>query len=294
MSARFRNLRIIFEYNNSSFIDVVDQYKHVSFLKKQAKNHFYHLPTDFKLIYQGKDISKQEDAMVSQLFHGKQSVRLQCVPSHALNISTDLGKKTLPGYLSIPEPAQQNEMLMYSMSGKRGIGNINEMYFNPAVLSRSQKMKLSTNKKLKGLSIKHKLMTEKNKSINTSQNETINSRGASHSPDDRESQIISTTQPLNYTNKLLESEQTETNNPMYICACKNYKISQFCRTCNKYICNPCRLNDVHKTHSAISINVNDLENSVKNIIQVIRKELVSRKKTINVNYFHFKQSQLEI
>ena len=294
MSAKFRNLRITFEYNSSSFMEIVDQYKTVSFLKRQAKNQFYQLPPDFKLIYQGRDISRNEDTMLSQLFHGKQSIRLQCVPSHSLNISLDIAKSPLSGLICNTEPLQQNVPLMNSIAGKRVKSGINEVYFNPISFSKPQKTKLTNTKKLRNIALKHRMMSERGRNNNNEQIDSINSMSIPNSSVEREIQSISISQPLHYASKLNDHETIDIDNQSLICECNGYTISQFCRTCNKFLCNPCRLNDTHKEHSAMIIDINDFEGSLKEIVQVVRKELLNKKKAINVNYYNYQQSQLNI
>ena len=229
MSARYRNLRITFEYNSSSFMEIVDQYKTVAFLKRQAKSQFYQLPPDFKLIYQGRDISKNEDTLLSQLFHGKQSIRLQCVPSHSLNISLDIGKNPLSNSICYTDPLQQNIPLMNSISGKQRVrSGINEVYFNPILFSKPQKTKLTNTKKLRNITLKHKIISERARNnITNDQLDTLNSISVPNSSVEREIQNISISQPLHYSNKLNEYDTIEIDNQTFICECNNgYTISK--------------------------------------------------------------------
>jgi hypothetical protein len=53
------------------------------------------------------------------------------------------------------------------------------------------------------------------------------------------------------------------------CDKHKYKVSEYCRTCKKFFCPQCRLNQVHDKHLTIKLNLNNLEESIKLYIMLI-------------------------
>ena len=61
-------------------------------------------------------------------------------------------------------------------------------------------------------------------------------------------------------NRLNNSNSPDKN---ILCSCSTDVISYYCRTCSLFICHVCRMNDEHKLHLSIHIDVDNLEESIK-------------------------------
>jgi hypothetical protein len=54
------------------------------------------------------------------------------------------------------------------------------------------------------------------------------------------------------------------------CDKHKYKVSEYCRTCKKFICQQCLLNQLHKDHLTIQLNLQNLEESIKLYIMLLQ------------------------
>ena len=84
-------------------------------------------------------------------------------------------------------------------------------------------------------------------------------------------------------------------NNINLCECKKYLISDYCRTCRKFICNDCKLhNENHKKHLTFRLNMENFENNINlygnliqtditNLIEINKHILKNKKEVIDVS-----------
>ena len=53
------------------------------------------------------------------------------------------------------------------------------------------------------------------------------------------------------------------------CDTHKYKVSEYCRTCKKFICPECRLSQKHQSHLTIRLNFKNLEESILEVFKII-------------------------
>ena len=83
-------------------------------------------------------------------------------------------------------------------------------------------------------------------------------------------------------------------NNINICRCKKYIISDYCRTCRKFICNDCKINnEKHKKHLTIRLNMHNLENNVNLYAHLIKTDIKNLME-LNKNFFNNKNEMIDI
>ena len=70
-------------------------------------------------------------------------------------------------------------------------------------------------------------------------------------------------------------EQNDPKKKLLSCLCGKYYISNYCRTCKKFICNHCKINKEHKFHKSVSVNSNKLLESSKNYAMTLKNDIYS-------------------
>ena len=70
-------------------------------------------------------------------------------------------------------------------------------------------------------------------------------------------------------------EQNDPKKKLLSCLCGKYYISNYCRTCKKFICNHCKISKQHKLHKSIPVNTNKLLESTKNYAMTLKNDIHS-------------------
>ncbi len=60
--------------------------------------------------------------------------------------------------------------------------------------------------------------------------------------------------------------------------CKFNYIENYCRSCKQFICNQCRLNNLHESHKSIQVNIENLIDSVRLYAITLQSEILSNHK----------------
>jgi len=88
---------------------------------------------------------------------------------------------------------------------------------------------------------------------------------------------------------LLSSKNRYGNKGMnkHLCECQKHAITEYCRTCRKFICHDCKTNSSkHKNHLTIRLNLDNLENNINlygNLIQTDIKNIMELNKQVLKN-----------
>ena len=59
-----------------------------------------------------------------------------------------------------------------------------------------------------------------------------------------------------------------------LCGCKKYQISEYCRTCGKFICNECRISDKHKGHLNIHLNIFNFKQNILSYAKLLQNDIM--------------------
>ena len=86
-------------------------------------------------------------------------------------------------------------------------------------------------------------------------------------------------------------EQNDPKKKLLSCLCGKYYISNYCRTCKKFICNHCKIKKEHKLHKNISVNTNKLLESTKNYAMTLKNDIYSNIETSKKYFNKFQSSK---
>ena len=239
-------IQITFQYLSQYITINSEIQKTLKQIKNKAINKMIGVPKEVYCLYLGENLTKKENEKIGNLFNHKEKVLIILkLPSFSL----------LPNYKITK---RNKDTLSSSLNNSKKI-NINTFFSNTnnSIISNNKKafpLKLESShinfKKQKKLKIIDKIPISKD-FINKISRNPKSAREKSNSS--RSLKLEKSLPPLKVSS--LEINQ--------LCSCKKYPISEYCRTCGKFICNDCRISDKHKLHLSIHL---DMFNFKQNII----------------------------
>ena len=246
----FNLIKINFEFRNQIVIIKAEPYKIFQDIKYLALNKFIDIfitiPNNLHFYYRGKDLINQEQEKIGNLFNHKEQITISLrLPKIKLNTKLSNDKNNL------------------SLNDKYIINKDNISIDNNFLLEKTlYNNKNKTNKSYYNL---------KSNNVNTNPINKINknllkSKSMPHMP-----YINSETKnpPKNNNKFNFELDFNDLGNFAF-CDKHKYKVSEYCRTCKKFICQECLLNQLHKDHLTIQLNLQNLEESIKLYIMLLQ------------------------
>ena len=246
----FNLIKINFEFRNQIVIIKAEPYKIFQDIKYLALNKFIDIfitiPNNLHFYYRGKDLINQEQEKIGNLFNHKEQITISLrLPKIKLNTKLSNDKNNL------------------SLNDKYIINKDNISIDNNFLLEKTlYNNKNKTNKSYYNL---------KSNNVNTNPINKINknllkSNSMPHMP-----YINSETKnpPKNNNKFNFELDFNDLGNFAF-CDKHKYKVSEYCRTCKKFICQQCLLNQLHKDHLTIQLNLQNLEESIKLYIMLLQ------------------------
>ena len=265
----FNLIKINFEFRNQNVIIKAEPYKIFQEIKYLALNKFIDIfmtiPNNLHFYYLGKDLINQEQEKIGNLFNHKEQITILLrLPKIKLNTKLSNYKNSL------------------SLSDKYIINKDSISIDNNFLLEKTlYNNKNKTNKSYYNL---------KSNNINTNPINKINKNLIKSNSMPQMPHInseIKIPQKNNNDNKKynFELDFNDLGNFAF-CDKHKYKVSEYCRTCKKFICQECLTNQLHKEHLTIRLNLQNLEESIKLYITLLQ---TNEKKNIK----RIKESQNE-
>ena len=260
----FKSIKISFEFQKKIIIINAEPFKTFGEIKEKIINKFIELPLNIHFYYMGRDLSNFENEKLGKIFNHKNQVKI------LLRLPT----------LKLKPKNIKNELLL----GDKNISKINDS-------PQTKKSQYLLNTQIISLNdIKNKTNVKTIKSQDSNKNDIIDFSFINNKFPKRKSLIGSSSMPNfnikknnNNINIIKNKYNIETNlnnlDNLSLCESHKYKISEYCRTCKKFICKECRLNQEHKNHLTICLNFNNLEESIKLYIMLIQ---TNEKKNIEI------------
>lgn len=269
----FKSIKITFEFQDKIVIIQAEPYKTFEEIKQKALNKFMDIPNNIHFYYLGLDLSKNNQDKIGTIFNNKEHatimLRLPKLKIRHISLRNDL---TL-------EDKYIKNKFNESLETKNQLSLINNP-LNPS----------NNHKKIFNLRfIKNHDLTKKN-NINTNFNKLSRNRNMSTSNSMPFLNIEKTYNDLILNNNRIKEKygiNIDINNLDNFSFCQNhkYKVTEYCRTCKKFICQECRLNGEHKNHLTIHLNINNLEESIKLYLILIQTNEKRKLEIINKNAF---------
>ena len=259
----FNLIKINLEFRKQVVIIKSEPYKLFEEIKYKALNKFidifYTIPNNLHFYYQGNDLKDKEQEKIGDIFNNKEQITILLrTPKLKLNIKSNSYKSKLSfkdKYITNKDSISfDNNFLLektnYCKKDKLRQGYIN-LKSNP----------INSLNKFKNIGKSNSMPYISN----------LNSENNIHE-----------------TNNILKNKfnfkfnLNDFGNFAY-CDKHRYKVSEYCRTCKKFICQECVINQLHKAHLTIGLNSKNLEESIKLYIMILQTNEKKNIKRLNEN-----------
>ena len=260
----FNLIKINLEYRNKIVIINAEPYKIFEEIKNKAIDKFidifYTIPNNLHFYYQGNDLINREQEKIGEIFNHKEQITILLrTPKLKINNKSNSDK----GNLSINDKYIINKNSI-------SFDNNNFLMKQTNYTNKKEKIKKGYfNLKLNKLNSLNRYIIPKSNSMTYISN--LNS----------ENKIPSRNSILknNFNFKL---NLNDLGNFAY-CDKHRFKVSDYCRTCKKFICQECIINQLHKDHLTIGLNSQNLEESIKLYIMILKTNEKKNLKRLNEN-----------
>ena len=260
----FNLIKINLEYRNKIVIINAEPYKIFEEIKNKAIDKFidifYTIPNNLHFYYRGNDLINREQEKIGEIFNHKEQITILLrTPKLKINNKSNSDK----GNLSINDKYIINKNSI-------SFDNNNFLMKQTNYTNKKEKIKKGYfNLKLNKLNSLNRYIIPKSNSMTYISN--LNS----------ENKIPSRNSILknNFSFKL---NLNDLGNFAY-CDKHRFKVSDYCRTCKKFICQECIINQLHKEHLTIGLNSQNLEESIKLYIMILKTNEKKNLKRLNEN-----------
>ena len=259
----FKNIEINFQYENEYATIKAHPYNTLYEVKERAIKKMINIPNNVNCFYLNMDLSNEENKKIGDIFSHKEKVTIKLKNKYSNN-----------SYIT-PQSLKKNitlKNLVNTHSTNFMNNNINNNLY-------IQKKKIDKN------FIKNSLNFH---NFNMLKLPNSGKHRLSRNRSDGALGFLS----------FVASKTSNASINVNLCECKKNPISDYCRTCKKFICNDCKLNNnIHNKHLTIRINLDNLESNVnlygnliqtdiKNLIELNKKILKNENEIIDINLLH--------
>ena len=260
----FNLIKINLEYRNKIVIINAEPYKIFEEIKNKALDKFidifYTIPNNLHFYYQGNDLINREQEKIGEIFNHKEQITILLrTPKLKINNKSNSDK----GNLSINDKYIINKNSI-------SFDNNNFLMKQTNYTNKKEKIKKGYfNLKLNKLNSLNRYIIPKSNSMTY-----ISNLNAENKIPSRNSILKN-----NFNFKL---NLNDLGNFAY-CDKHRFKVSDYCRTCKKFICQECIINQLHKDHLTIGLNSQNLEESIKLYIMILKTNEKKNLKRLNEN-----------
>ena len=260
----FNLIKINLEYRNKIVIINAEPYKIFEEIKNKALDKFidifYTIPNNLHFYYRGNDLINREQEKIGEIFNHKEQITILLrTPKLKLNNISNSDK----GNLSINDKYIINKNSI-------SFDNNNFLMKQTNYTNKKEKIKKGYfNLKLNKLNSLNRYIIPKSNSMTY-----ISNLNAENKIPSRNSILKN-----NFSFKL---NLNDLGNFAY-CDKHRFKVSDYCRTCKKFICQECIINQLHKEHLTIGLNSQNLEESIKLYIMILKTNEKKNLKRLNEN-----------
>ena len=260
----FKYIKIIFRFQDKKFEIQAEPYKTFSEIKQKVLNKFVDIPKNIHFNYLGRDLSKNGEEKIGTIFNHKENVIV------ILRLPK-LKLKTIRSNLSSSEITTPDTQKHLS-------------YSNTQLITLNNNKNLHNLKPIKMQDLEKKI--NDNSFINKRPYNKIKLSNSSSMPNLNLKKSINIIKINSNKNKYgYNNIHFNLNDINIYCDTHKYKVSEYCRTCKKFICPECRLSQKHQSHLTIRLNFKNLEESIKLYIMLVITNEKRNLDIINKNFF---------
>ena len=266
-----KNIQITFQYLSQYITINSELYKTLKQIKIKAINKMIGVPQNVYCTYLGVNLLKDENKKIGDIFNHKEKVLIKLkLPNNdsQTNYNNILTKNSHSRQIN-----ELNDIKSYNSNLESNNININTFFS-------SNNTNLTNN--MNNFSPKYELLPSKFKKMHRKikiidkipvVKKFINALSSKHSKSQKD--IIlpknNSLPPLQINSDPIQS--TKIKKFERLCVCKKYPISDYCRTCGKFICNECRISEKHKDHLNIHLDMFNLKQNILLYSQILQKDI---------------------
>ena len=273
----FNLIKINFEFKNQIVTIYIEPYKTFKDIKYIVLDKFIDIfgaiPKKLHFYYQGIDLENKAKEKIGDIFQHKEQITIQIrLPRLKLKHKKSNSINTNIDNIS---PLRKSLIINEKWNIPININNKNNMSSENIQYTRSKTNKsyfrLNPNKTINNVNLGKigKVKTKLLKSDSSSIIPFINSE--KKKPFDFSSIIKKCNFQLNFNDL----------GNFAFCDKHKYKVSEYCRTCRKFICQECKFEEWHKEHLTIQLNLNNLKESIKLYITLLQTNEIKNIKSID-------------
>ena len=284
-----KNIQITFQYL-AQFVTINSElYKTLKQLKIKAINKMIGAPQYVYCSYLGINLTKDENKKIGDIFPHKEKVLIKLIqPNSESFINYSITRRTNSLYKnelndrkiynSNNESNNNNTNTFFSSNNTNLTNNINN--FSP----KYDLLQIKPFKKPKKIKIIDKIPTVK---------KFLNILSTKNSNKKKDILFFNGILKENKSLPVLQMNPEKTRDVKFkkiekLCGCKKYSITEYCRTCGKFICNECRISDKHKNHLNIHLDMLNLKKNIFSYANLLQKDIMETlelNKNIRYNSF---------
>ena len=261
-----KNIEITFQYLSQCVTLHCELYKTLKEAKIKAINKMIEVPIYAYCTYLGVNLSNDENKKIGDIFNHKEKVLIKLklpdlIPKTKYSFQEKSRQNKLNNirYYNSKNDNTNDSNTFFSSNNTNITNNINN--FSPPKLE----IPIKLMKKPKKVKIINRVPLAKSfinilSSKNSKSQDIIFFKNKDKSLPPIQNSEFQT--PNNY--KKIEK----------LCGCKKYPISEYCRTCGKFICNECRISDKHKGHLNIHLNIFNLKQNILSYAQLLQNDIM--------------------
>lgn len=283
-SVDFKPINITFEFQNKIINIKAEPYKRFEEIKQKVLKKFIDLPNNIHFYYMGQDLLKTENERIGTIFNHKEQAKI-ILRLPTLKLKTNIFKNNL-----LLKDKNYNIKFHNSPQTKKQISFLNTQF-----------IPTNDNKNIFNLKLlKNPIFDKKINEKNNNDTYKDNSANTINKITNIKTLISSSSMPNLNTkksyNNLFFKENKQKNRINFnlnihnldnisFCDKHKYKVSEYCRTCKKFICSECRLSQEHKNHLTIKLDFDNLEENVKLYIMLLQTNEKKKLEIINRNAY---------
>ena len=262
----FDLIEIKFEYNNQIVTIKAEPYRTINYILEKAKikmNKIIQIPNNINFFFLGKELNFKNNEKIGNIFNHREKVRI---------------KMKLPSV----------EKKLIEPKKNLGIANRNNIINkkNNTYLLNTKKLIIPKKNFILGIANKNNIINKKN---NTYLLNTKKSLFPKNNNNNNEIKLPLINKSILKVKEEKSPEKEIENKKENICNCGRLDISEYCRTCMKFICRKCKTELKHKNHLTLHLNVLNLKENIKNYGKILQDEI---QKKIEVNRNIFSKSEV--
>ena len=273
----FNLSKINFEFKNQIVIIYAEPYKIFQEVKNIALDKFIDIfgaiPKNLHFYYQGKDLEIREQDKIGDIFDHKEQITIQ-VRLPRLKLKHKINNNL---YTSINTSISNISPLTKSLNLILNEKSINPLNINNECNISSEKIQYTRSKTKKSY---FKLNSTKTIANGKIQTKLVKSNSSAFIP------FLNSEKkkPIDFSGIIKKYNFRINLNDIgnfAFCDKHKYKVSEYCRTCRKFTCQECKIEELHKEHLTIQLNLTNLEESIKLYITLLQTN--EKKNISNIN-----------